>query len=85
MYLFDPTTRYVYYYAHLERYNPKIYSGKPLMRGDTLGFVGTTGNALANQPHLHFQVMRKAANGNYVNGTPINPYPLLAATTPSEK
>lgn len=77
LYTTDLNDRFVYYYAHLDRYNPKIYSGKPLMRGDTLGYVGTTGNSPANLPHLHFQVMRMGENGSYVNGTPINPYPLL--------
>ena len=81
----DLEDQFVYYYAHLDRYNPKVYSGKPLMRGDTLGYVGTTGNAPANLPHLHFQVMRMGKNGDFVNGTPIDPYPLLHATTTSEK
>ena len=85
LYATDLEDQFVYYYAHLDRYNPRIYSGKPLMRGDTLGFVGTTGNAPANLPHLHFQVMRMPANGNFVNGTPINPYPLLNATPSAEK
>ena len=85
LYAADLEDKFVYYYAHLDHYNPKIYAGKPLMRGDTVGFVGTTGNAPANLPHLHFQVMRMPANGSYWNGTPINPYPLLHATTSAEK
>ena len=85
LYAADLEDQFVYYYAHLDHYNPKVYSGKPLMRGDTLGYVGTTGNAPANLPHLHFQVMRMGPNGDYVNGTPINPYPLLHATTHAEK
>jgi murein DD-endopeptidase MepM/ murein hydrolase activator NlpD len=85
LYATDLEDRFVYYYAHLDRYNPKVYSGKPLMRGDTLGYVGTTGNAPPNLPHLHFQVMRMGQNGDYVNGTPINPYPLLQASTTGGK
>ena len=85
LYAADLEDQFVYYYAHLDHYNPKIYAGKPLMRGDTVGYVGTTGNAPANIPHLHFQVMRMPANGSYVNGTPINPYPLLHALTSAEK
>jgi murein DD-endopeptidase MepM/ murein hydrolase activator NlpD len=38
--------------------------------GDVIGFVGTTGNAPPNTPHLHYQVMRSDAN--YWNGTPID-------------
>jgi murein DD-endopeptidase MepM/ murein hydrolase activator NlpD len=85
LYATDLEDQFVYYYAHLDKYNPKVYSGKPLMRGDTLGFVGTTGNSPANLPHLHFQVMRMGPNGQYWNGVPINPYPLLHATTNAEK
>jgi murein DD-endopeptidase MepM/ murein hydrolase activator NlpD len=80
LYATDLEDQFVYYYAHLDKYNPKVYSGKPLMRGDTLGYVGTTGNSPPNLPHLHFQVMRMGPNGQYWNGTPINPYPLLHAT-----
>ena len=85
LYASDLEDRFVYYYAHLDRYHPKVYSGKPLLRGDTLGFVGTTGNAPPNLPHLHFQVMRMPADGKYVNGAPINPYPLLRQSASSEK
>jgi murein DD-endopeptidase MepM/ murein hydrolase activator NlpD len=85
LYATDLEGAFVYYYAHFDRYHPKIYSGKPLMRGDTLGFVGTTGNAPPNLPHLHFQVMRMPPDGKYVNGTPINPYPLLKSSESGEK
>jgi murein DD-endopeptidase MepM/ murein hydrolase activator NlpD len=80
LYATDLESRYVYYYAHLDRYHDAIYVGKPLLRGDTLGYVGTTGNAPDNLPHLHFQVMRMPGDGRYWNGEPINPYPLLKAT-----
>jgi peptidoglycan LD-endopeptidase LytH len=68
---------FVYYYAHLDGYHPSIYAGRPLMRGDTIGYVGTTGNAPKDVPHLHFQVMRMPADRKFWNGEPINPYPLL--------
>lgn len=85
LYASDLEDGFVYYYAHLDRYNPKLYSGKPLLRGDTLGYVGTTGNAPKNLPHLHFQVMRMPADGKFLNGEPINPYPLLRQTATTEK
>lgn len=81
VYATDLEERYVYYYAHLDRYHANVYAGRPLMRGDTLGYVGTTGNAPANLPHLHFQVMRMPADHKYVSGEPMNPYPLLRQTT----
>lgn len=37
--------------------------------GDTIGYVGNTGNAVGTRPHLHF--------GMYYKGTPVNPYPTL--------
>ena len=80
VYATDLEELYVYYYAHLDRYYPNIYAGKPLLRGDTLGYVGTTGNARKDEPHLHFQVMHMPADKKYWNGPAINPYPLLHAT-----
>ncbi|HEY6825889.1 MAG TPA: M23 family metallopeptidase [Gemmatimonadaceae bacterium] len=88
MYTVDPDQRIVYYYAHLDHYNEAMSPGKTISKGDTLGFVGTTGNAPKNTPHLHFQVMRWPADGKYWNGEPINPFDLLgghsqsAAVTP---
>ena len=77
MYTVDPDQRIVYYYAHMDRYNDAMTPGKTISRGDTLGFVGTTGNAPKNTPHLHFQVMRWPADGKYWNGEPMNPFDLL--------
>jgi murein DD-endopeptidase MepM/ murein hydrolase activator NlpD len=85
LYAADLEDRFVYYYAHLDRYNPRIYAGKPLMRGDTLGYVGTTGNAPRDLPHLHFQVMRMPADGQYMRGEPINPYPLLRQASSADQ
>lgn len=79
IYAADLEEQYVYYYAHLDHYHPNIYTGRPLLRGDTLGYVGTTGNAPKNLPHLHFQLMRMPSDRKYWNGEPINPYPLLRA------
>ena len=77
VYATDLEDQFVYYYAHLDRYHPNIYAGRPLLRGDTLGYVGTTGNAPKDAPHLHFQLMRMPADRRYWEGEPINPYPLL--------
>ena len=81
VYATDLDEQFVYYYAHLDRYHPRIYNGKPLMRGDTIGYVGTTGNSPANLPHLHFQVMRMPPDKrSYSTGAPVNPFPLLRTT-----
>ena len=77
VYATDSDSRIVYYYAHLDHYHEPIAAGMPLTKGDTIGFVGTTGNAPKDIPHLHFQVMRMPHDAKYWNGEPINPFPIL--------
>lgn len=77
MYTVDPESRLVYYYAHMERYNDAMSPGRSIAKGDTLGYVGTTGNAPKDVPHLHFQVMGWPADGKYWNGPPIDPFQAL--------
>ncbi len=43
------------YYAHLSRQLAK--PGQRVKRGETLGLVGNTGNAITTGPHLHFGVV----------------------------
>ena len=77
VYATDADSRIVYYYAHLDRYRDGLEAGMRLTKGDTIGFVGTTGNAPKDIPHLHFQIMRMPHDGKYWNGDPIDPYPIL--------
>lgn len=42
------------YYAHLDSH--AAFRGSRVKPGDTLGFVGNTGNAQGEPPHLHFGV-----------------------------
>jgi hypothetical protein len=77
LYATDPSGRYVYYYAHLDRYRPGLREGQALARGDTVGYVGTTGNAPPNTPHLHFAISRLGDPRRWWDGAPINPWPLL--------
>jgi murein DD-endopeptidase MepM/ murein hydrolase activator NlpD len=69
---------WVYYYAHLSAYAPGLHEGQQLKRGRVIARVGHTGDASAAGPHLHFAVNRMAPGERWWNGTPINPYPLLA-------
>ena len=78
IYEFDPTATYAYYYAHLDRYAPGLADGKALKRGDLIGYVGSTGDASPDAPHLHFAVFELGPEKQWWKGTPINPYPLLA-------
>jgi len=78
VYEFDPSQAYAYYYAHLDHYAAGLAEGKVLHRGDVIGYVGSTGNASEEAPHLHFAIFLLGAEKQWWKGTPINPYPLLA-------
>jgi murein DD-endopeptidase MepM/ murein hydrolase activator NlpD len=78
LYHLDPTQQYCYYYAHLSRYGPGLQEGAPVRRGQVVGYVGTTGNAPRQTPHLHFAIFRIGDSRGCFGGAPINPYPLLA-------
>jgi murein DD-endopeptidase MepM/ murein hydrolase activator NlpD len=70
--------QWIYYYAHLQRYAPGLAEGQQVKRGQVIALVGHTGDANAAGPHLHLAVNRMAPGERWWNGTPINPYPLLA-------
>ena len=78
IYATDPGGRFVYYYAHLDRYRAGLAEGDSVAKGEVLGYVGTTGNAPANTPHLHFQVMRIAELRRWWDGIPVDPRPYFA-------
>ncbi|HUP64668.1 MAG TPA: M23 family metallopeptidase [Thermoanaerobaculia bacterium] len=77
MYLAEPAGDVLYYYAHLDRYAPGLAEGDVVSRGTILGYVGSTGNAPPNAPHLHFGYERLPAGGEWWKGKPENPYPIL--------
>lgn len=77
VYQFDPTETYCYYYAHLQRYAPSLEEGDEVRRGEVLGFVGSTGNAAEDAPHLHFAIYILPPEKHWWEGEPINPYPIL--------
>jgi murein DD-endopeptidase MepM/ murein hydrolase activator NlpD len=78
IYQFDPSNTYAYYYAHLDRYADGVKEGMQLKRGDLIGYVGTTGNARTDAPHLHFAVVELTPAKQWWKGTSINPYPMFA-------
>ena len=77
VYQFDVKEERVYYYAHLDRYADGLQEGQFLQQGQLLGYVGTTGNAPARTPHLHFAIEALTAEKLWWKATPLNPYPLL--------
>ena len=56
-----------YYYAHLD--TAIVRSGR-VTGGQVIGTVGSTGNASASAPHLHFEIHTP---------NPVNPYPILTS------
>jgi murein DD-endopeptidase MepM/ murein hydrolase activator NlpD len=72
VYQVDPERHFVYYYAHLDRYAATLRDGMDVARGDVIGYVGSTGNASAAAPHLHFQVM--LFRDRYWEGESVNPF-----------
>jgi murein DD-endopeptidase MepM/ murein hydrolase activator NlpD len=57
VWLGDERRRQSLYYAHLD--SASVVEGQRVRRGDTLGFVGNTGNARTTKPHLHFGIYRR--------------------------
>jgi murein DD-endopeptidase MepM/ murein hydrolase activator NlpD len=77
VYQFDAAGERIYYYAHLDGYAPGIAEGQLVTRGDVLGFVGSTGNAPASAPHLHFAMFETGGERRWWRGKAINPYPFF--------
>src|SRR5215475_8145114 len=77
IYATDASQHFVYYYAHLNAYRRGLAAGAPLVRGQVIGFVGTTGNAHRRQPHLHFQVLVRAKDGPPWGRDAIDPRPFF--------
>jgi murein DD-endopeptidase MepM/ murein hydrolase activator NlpD len=74
IYQFDPSSRFCYYYAHLERYADGLKDGQRVSRGDVIGYVGTTCNAPPGTPHLHFAVFELTAQRHWWQGQALDPY-----------
>jgi murein DD-endopeptidase MepM/ murein hydrolase activator NlpD len=79
LYEFDQAGERSYYYAHLDGYAPGLREGLAVHRGDVLGYVGTTGNAPATTPHLHFAIEVLPPTKEWWKGEAIDPYPILVA------
>jgi murein DD-endopeptidase MepM/ murein hydrolase activator NlpD len=68
VWLRDPARRSSLYYAHLD--SQAVRNGQEVSVGDTVGFVGNTGNARTTPPHLHFGIYRRGEG-------PVDPAPFL--------
>jgi len=77
VYQFEPGGKYCYYYAHLQRYADGLAEKKAIKRGEVIGYVGHTGNASPDAPHLHFEIHRLGPEKQWWKGESLNPYPVL--------
>lgn len=69
------TGHLIFYYAHLHSYAPGLREGLRVRQGQVIALVGQSGNATT--PHLHFEVHRANAAGQWWRGEAINPYVAL--------
>ena len=74
VYHFDEAGEFAYYYAHLDSYAQGLREGLWVRKGQVIGYVGSTGNAAPESPHLHFAIFRLGPERQWWRGTPINPF-----------
>ena len=77
VYAADASDRFVLMYGHLDHYAGGLTDGAPLRQGQLIGYVGTTGDAPANTPHLHFAIAHPKDVKLWWTGDAIDPRPLL--------
>jgi murein DD-endopeptidase MepM/ murein hydrolase activator NlpD len=77
VYQFDRSRRYCYYYAHLDSYAGGLAEKQQASQGQVIGYVGSTGNAKADAPHLHFAIFKLTPEQRWWQGNPVDPYPVL--------
>jgi|SRR5712692_4456070 len=77
VYQFDDSQTLCYYYAHLDRYAQGLSTGTLLRKGDVLGYVGSTGDASPDAPHLHFAVFKLGPEKQWWKGTAVDPLPFF--------
>ena len=77
IYQLSADEKFIYYYAHLDRYAEDLYEGRFVVQGETIAYVGDTGNAGAGNYHLHFSIAMTSNPKRWWEGVNINPYPLL--------
>lgn len=77
VYQLSTDNKFIYYYAHLDRYAEGLTEGHFAKQGETIAYVGDSGNAGAGNYHLHFLIALVSDPKRYWEGVNINPYPLL--------
>lgn len=82
IYQFDATGQLAYYYAHLDAYAAGLKEGQNIRRGSVIGYVGSSGNAAPDAPHLHFAIFQLGPEKQWWKGTPLNPFESLGGKPP---
>jgi len=77
IYQLSTDNKFVYYYAHLDRYAEGLTERHFAKQGETIAYVGDSGNAGAGNYHLHFSIALISDPKHYWQGLNLNPYPLL--------
>ena len=72
----EASGRFCLVYAHLENYPLGLRDGSQVVRGQVIGFVGTSGNAPPGVPHLHFAAHRREGGGCW-SGAAVDPVSLF--------
>ena len=80
LYQFNHDGTLAYYYAHLQRYADGLSEQQPIRRGQVIGYVGATGNANPEAPHLHFAIFVLGPEKQWWKGDAVNPYPRLVGS-----
>ena len=74
IYQYDPSRRFCYYYAHLDRYADGLHEGGRVEAGAVIGYVGTSGNVPPGTPHLHFAIFELERPDRWWKGRALDPY-----------
>jgi peptidoglycan LD-endopeptidase LytH len=82
IYHFDDALEFSYYYAHLDGYADGLREGMRVRKGQVIGYVGSTGDAAPESPHLHFAIFRLGPERQWWRGTPINPFGVWGVRPP---
>ena len=78
VYVRSPDRTLIYYYAHLDAYEPGLTEKQTVRQGQPLGTVGYSGDASPDAPHLHFEIQQTTPDAGWWKGkVQLNPYPLL--------
>lgn len=77
IYVRRPGGAWIDYYAHLDSYAPGLAEGQKVAQGQVIATVGSTGDASAEGPHLHYEIKMMAPGEGWWQGRGVDPYPAL--------